>query len=411
MAQSKRKCAPPATSTASKYSGVIEKSQCSPNSSYIKQRSYPTQSPDKHLPSNRPISPVSIRTKGMKRKNVYIEANDYNNLRLRSVSGTLHPGAHATPMTYHIPLHIPPHLANHHLPMTPGMCLGPKLMWSPHPIGMINSPHHIVSPLNIFAHSEGQCVPLRSPLPTPHPVRFHSPHHIPPHSSTNYQSPMSTGPISSGTNHNIETTAICTDYCRSPGTSTSVIPSNQKCVPLQPPIPSKFQGDIDTVKNFPVPDFMNLVNFPMHMSLKQSANIPEGMRYCVMCKVACPCLVGTKGKKSSSGRDSDSGSTDRSGSDQADQNSNKSNGSAIIPTQNKGVCTVCDVKVWVVVLSGLEIKWCKGCKNFRPWAAFGDKGLATKCVRCRDRQREKYALQKEEKDKTAVATKLLSLFG
>jgi hypothetical protein len=49
--------------------------------------------------------------------------------------------------------------------------------------------------------------------------------------------------------------------------------------------------------------------------------------------------------------------------------------------------------------SGLEIKWCKGCKNFRPWASFGDKGLATKCVRCRERQREKYALQKEEKDK------------
>ena len=48
--------------------------------------------------------------------------------------------------------------------------------------------------------------------------------------------------------------------------------------------------------------------------------------------------------------------------------------------------------------SGLEIKWCKGCKNFRPWAAFGDKGLATKCVRCRERQREKYALTKEEKD-------------
>ena len=38
-------------------------------------------------------------------------------------------------------------------------------------------------------------------------------------------------------------------------------------------------------------------------------------------------------------------------------------------------------------------------KNFRPWAAFGDKGRATKCVGCRDRQREKYALQKEEKER------------
>jgi hypothetical protein len=67
----------------------------------------------------------------------------------------------------------------------------------------------------------------------------------------------------------------------------------------------------------------------------------------------------------------------------------------IIPRQNKGVCTVCDVAVWVVKdRDNLEIKWCKGCKNFRPWAAFGDKGLATKCVRCRKRQKEKYATQK-----------------
>lgn len=67
----------------------------------------------------------------------------------------------------------------------------------------------------------------------------------------------------------------------------------------------------------------------------------------------------------------------------------------IIPRQNKGVCTVCDVAVWLVKdHDNLEIKWCKGCKNFRPWAAFGDKGLATKCVRCRKRQKEKYATQK-----------------
>ena len=70
--------------------------------------------------------------------------------------------------------------------------------------------------------------------------------------------------------------------------------------------------------------------------------------------------------------------------------------SHIIPRQNKGLCTACDVTVWVVVEDGLEIKWCKGCKNFRPWAAFGSKGSATKCVRCRDRQREKYALQRDQ---------------
>ena len=43
--------------------------------------------------------------------------------------------------------------------------------------------------------------------------------------------------------------------------------------------------------------------------------------------------------------------------------------------------------------------------NFRPWAAFGDKGLATKCVRCRERQREKYAMQKEEKEQRAALKK------
>ena len=77
----------------------------------------------------------------------------------------------------------------------------------------------------------------------------------------------------------------------------------------------------------------------------------------------------------------------------------------IIPKQNKGLCTACDVAVWVIKENKIEIKWCKGCKNFRPWAAFGDKGLATKCLRCRERQREKYATQKEEKyRKNAVKT-------
>ena len=71
----------------------------------------------------------------------------------------------------------------------------------------------------------------------------------------------------------------------------------------------------------------------------------------------------------------------------------------IIPKQNKGLCTACDVAVWIIKETNVEIKWCKGCKNFRPWAAFGDKGLATKCLRCRERQREKYATQKEEKYK------------
>ena len=37
----------------------------------------------------------------------------------------------------------------------------------------------------------------------------------------------------------------------------------------------------------------------------------------------------------------------------------------------------------------------------------GDKGLATKCLRCRERQREKYALQKEEKEKARLISNKL----
>ena len=168
---------------------------------------------------------------------------------------------------------------------------------------------------------------------------------------------------------------------------------------------------MDKMKSATVPEFTSLVNFPAHMSQKQSVNLPEGMRCCVMCGQACPCSTGTKKKTTSSlstgsmkSSKSDGSLAPRSSNGQDDPNSmmGEKNGYAIIPTQNKGLCTMCDVNVWVVVTTGLEIKWCKGCKNFRPWAAFGDKGLATKCLRCRERQREKYALQKEEKEKARI---------
>ena len=176
------------------------------------------------------------------------------------------------------------------------------------------------------------------------------------------------------------------------GSPMGLTQSKRKCMPLKPPIPSKFQGDIDKMTGAVVPEFTSLVNFPAHMSQKQSVNLPEGMRCCVMCGQACPCSNVCKNKKVGKGK-SDLG---RNGDIMGDKEY------AIIPTQNKGLCTTCDVNVWVVCQSGLEIKWCKGCKNFRPWAAFGDKGLATKCLRCRERQREKYALQKDEKEKVRL---------
>mmetsp|Transcript_5346 Transcript_5346/g.11872 ORF Transcript_5346/g.11872 Transcript_5346/m.11872 type:complete len:172 (+) Transcript_5346:70-585(+) len=163
------------------------------------------------------------------------------------------------------------------------------------------------------------------------------------------------------------------------------------------------------MKTAQVPEFTSLVNFPAHMSQKQSVNLPEGMRCCVMCGQACPCSTGNKSKKNggggAKGKDGNSGSRNAGSGGGQDSVGDKQAGYAIIPTQNKGLCTLCDVNVWVVCQSGLEIKWCKGCKNFRPWAAFGDKGLATKCLRCRERQREKYALQKEEKEKARMLAK------
>ena len=44
----------------------------------------------------------------------------------------------------------------------------------------------------------------------------------------------------------------------------------------------------------------------------------------------------------------------------------------------------------VLNVTCVAIKWCKGCKNFREWETFGNKGRATKCERCRVRQRTQY---------------------
>lgn len=81
-----------------------------------------------------------------------------------------------------------------------------------------------------------------------------------------------------------------------------------------------------------------------------------------------------------------------------------SRNSPIVPPQNKGVCTACDVTIWVVVKTGLKIKWCKGCKNFQRWALFGAKPHATKCVRCRHQQRERYARKKEREAALLLAS-------
>ena len=141
------------------------------------------------------------------------------------------------------------------------------------------------------------------------------------------------------------------------------------CTPLQSPIPNHFQGNMILSRNEKVPEFTFLVNFP---SCNKQGDLPPGKRRCVMCgelRWASP-INKNKGK-------------------------NLLDNSAFIPGQNKGLCTICDVNIWVVNKTCMQIKWCKGCKNFQTWASFGDKGSATKCMRCRDRQREKYALSKK----------------
>jgi hypothetical protein len=141
-----------------------------------------------------------------------------------------------------------------------------------------------------------------------------------------------------------------------------------------------------------LPDFSLLVNFPDHLSKGRNSEAStisssDGTKHCVMCGQLRLCSTSNSTNNNGGGR--------RPRPIADDTNTGNETTTHIIPRQNKGVCTVCDVAVWVVMdQDNFEIKWCKGCKNFRPWAAFGDKGLATKCVRCRKRQKEKYATQK-----------------
>lgn len=138
-------------------------------------------------------------------------------------------------------------------------------------------------------------------------------------------------------------------------------------------------GDFDMLVNFP--DYL-VKNYPGHLR----KNLEEsGKKHCVMCGKFCTCLASAAAKDAPSTRVRAGHKMKGLPGGDDDQSF------AVIPRQNRGLCTDCDVSVWILVDQNLEIKWCKGCKNFRPWAAFGSKGKATKCVPCRERQREKYA--------------------
>jgi hypothetical protein len=156
------------------------------------------------------------------------------------------------------------------------------------------------------------------------------------------------------------------------------------------------------IKNYP--NYLKKTNKAAENGASNAQMDKNGKRHCVMCGEERLCSASSaqptpstrvrapQTKKNEPEVDEETGD---------DEGSEAGETTHIIPRQNKGLCTACDITVWVVmdsasVTNRLEIKWCKGCKNFRPWGAFGDKGMATKCVRCRDRQREKYAIQKDK---------------
>jgi len=175
------------------------------------------------------------------------------------------------------------------------------------------------------------------------------------------------------------------------------VKSAERCIRMSQPHPTKFWSEKET-NDTVIPDFQQLVNYPTYINKNRapltSGNPNQvGTRFCVMCgkerKCTYPSLNANGSSRARQGKSAVHFAGCYSSCDDEDRSLH------IIPRQNKGLCTSCDVAVWVVIKSKLEIKWCKGCKNFKPWAAFGDKGHATKCVRCRERQREKYATKKE----------------
>ena len=111
-----------------------------------------------------------------------------------------------------------------------------------------------------------------------------------------------------------------------------------KCYPKSNSHFTHFKGEFD--REARIPDFSFLINYS-----PRTDKLSEGTKCCVMCGEIRGCNQGkstkTKSMKSSEGYSQDT---------------------VVIPNQNKGLCTLCDVKVWVIKKDNTEIKWCKGCK-------------------------------------------------
>jgi len=118
-------------------------------------------------------------------------------------------------------------------------------------------------------------------------------------------------------------------------------------------------GSADETKGMPLPKMLELVNFPQYFGIKPSL---EGERGCTMCGQTC---VVVRTLQEITGE------------------------VPAIPVQNGNVCSLCNKIVWVVVESGIQVKFCYKCRRFRQSAEFqNSKGeTAAKCARCLGKQR------------------------
>ena len=123
--------------------------------------------------------------------------------------------------------------------------------------------------------------------------------------------------------------------------------SLKRCVPLKHPPRNRYWGNRNSLADHALPDFARIVNFPDYLTKgrgNNSSSRADGKKHCVMCGKLRVCLVAGRRK-------------------------HETETTHIIPRQNKGVCTQCDVTVWLQMDEKIEVKWCKGCKNFRPWVS------------------------------------------
>lgn len=171
------------------------------------------------------------------------------------------------------------------------------------------------------------------------------------------------------------------DCCREEDDdNTTEAYNHKKCVPVCSSMLTQFlrKNETTTAATSSLPAFAEIVNFPEYLPPKGSPSKESNgkqqnsrneqqpsKKRCVMCGITCIFAGSTPSKRNA-----------------------RKNLQNMIPKQNKGLCNSCDGKTWIY--SDAPIKWCKGCKNFRLLTNFGDKYRATKCVRCRERQRENY---------------------